>query len=77
MLDYEKSGDDLGLRSERAQMKWAYLMSITDGKAAGGGLARRHFRDSPRQPDDAIDDVLSELDDVTGANWDRIWKSGA
>ena len=34
VMAYEAEGEKLGLRSERAQMKWAYLMAATDGEIA-------------------------------------------
>lgn len=62
VLDYEASGDSIGLQSERAHMKWAYLMSITGGEAGNGDVARRAFRGSGKHPDDAIDDLIDDLE---------------
>lgn len=62
VLDYEATGDSIGLQSERAHMKWAYLMSITGGEAGNSDLAQRAFRDSGKHPDEAIDDLLDALD---------------
>lgn len=74
ILVYEVSGNKLGLQSERAHMKWAYLMSITDGKADSDGVAKDYFQKSPKHPDNAIDDVLKALDEAVGDDWDRIWQ---
>lgn len=62
VLDHEASGNAIGLQSERAHMNWAYLMSITDGEAGKGPLARRTFRDSDKHPDEAIDYLLNALE---------------
>ncbi|UXT51854.1 hypothetical protein FY136_21785 [Agrobacterium tumefaciens] len=70
VLIYEASGNTLGLQSERAHMKWAYLMSITDGKADSDGIAKAYFQKNSKHPDDAIDDVL----DTLGDHWDRLWQ---
>ncbi|RNF33565.1 hypothetical protein [Paracoccus methylarcula] len=62
----EKTGKEMGLESEQAHMKWAYLMSITGGRADQDGVAKAHFQGSYKHPDDAIDDVLDELDEALG-----------
>jgi hypothetical protein len=74
---YEASGNELGLRSERAHMKWSYLMSITEGGANQDGVAKSYFRSSSKHPDDAIDDILDALDDAVGDRWDSLWRGGA
>jgi len=73
VLNYEKSGNALGLESERAHMKWAYLMSITNAGAAEGAVAKGYFQSSSKHPDDAIDDILDELDNMAGAHWNEFW----
>lgn len=74
VLIYEASGNTLGLQSERAHMKWAYLMSITDGKADSDGIAKAYFQRNSKHPDNAIDDVLDALHDAAGNQWDRLWQ---
>ncbi len=64
VLDYEATGDSIGLQSERAHMKWAYLMSITGGEAGNDDLAQRAFRDNGKHPDEAIDDLFHSLEKV-------------
>lgn len=65
VLAYEAAGDRMGLRSERAHMKWAYGMSVT-----GGGLdaeeTRAVLQDGEAHPDTRIDLVLEAMDDL----WD-------
>jgi hypothetical protein len=73
VLSYEASGTRLGLASERAHMKWAYLMSITNGGAQDSGEARDYFQLQSKHPDDAIDDLLQELERTVGNGWDAIW----
>ncbi|MGQ8634655.1 hypothetical protein ACUTJJ_24610 [Agrobacterium sp. DKPNP3] len=77
VLIYEASGDTIGLQSERAHMKWAYLMSITDGKADSDGIAKAYFQKNSKHPDDAIDDVLDALDEAAGDRWNRFWQGAA
>ncbi|WP_174020586.1 hypothetical protein G6L89_009290 [Agrobacterium fabrum] len=77
VLIYEASGDTIGLQSERAHMKWAYLMSITDGKADSDGIAKAYFQKNSKHPDDAIDDVLDALDEAAGDHWNRFWQGAA
>ena len=61
---YESDGNALGLRSERAHMKWAYLMSVSDGEIAKRPETRQFFLESSKHPDDRIDDLLDMFDDV-------------
>lgn len=77
VLIYEASGNTIGLQSERAHMKWAYLMSITDGKADSDGIAKAYFQKNSKHPDDAIDDVLDALDKAAGDRWNRFWQGAA
>lgn len=77
VLIYEASGDTIGLQSERAHMKWAYLMSITDGKADSDGIAKAYFQKNSKHPDDAIDDVLDALDEAAGDHWNRFRQGAA
>ncbi len=73
VLSYEASGTRLGLASERARMEWAYLMSITRGGIRDSGEARDYFQLQSKHPDDAIDDLLQELERTVGNGWDAIW----
>ncbi|MGF9562782.1 hypothetical protein [Neorhizobium sp. JUb45] len=76
VLSYETSGTRLGLASERAHMKWAYLMSITDG-GCDGPEAENFFNDTAKHPDDAIDDLLVAFEKSSGGEWDDIWAGSA
>ncbi|PDT11912.1 hypothetical protein CO655_06620 [Rhizobium sp. M1] len=73
VLSYEASGTRLGLASERAHMKWAYLMSITNGGIQDSVEARDYFRLPSKHPDDAIDDLLLDLERAAGDDWENIW----
>jgi hypothetical protein len=73
VLSYEASGTRLGLASERAHMKWAYLMSITHGGMEDSAEAGDYFRLPSKHPDDLIDDLLLELDRGAGEDWENIW----
>lgn len=64
IVEYERSGDAMGLQSERAHMKWAYLMSVSDGEIATSSAAKSFFSESSKHPDDRIDDVMDEFGDA-------------
>lgn len=69
---YEQSGDAMGLQSERAHMKWAYLMSLSDGGIAKSGATRQYFAANQKHPDERIDDLLDEFDEA----WDQLERAG-
>jgi hypothetical protein len=62
IIQYERSGNAIGLSSERAHMKWAYLMSVSGGDIAKGQETREFFVASSKHPDDRIDDLVHMLD---------------
>jgi hypothetical protein len=62
IVEYEKSGDALGLQSERAHMKWAYLMSVSDAVFATAPETKQFFAESAKHPDDRIDDLMDMFD---------------
>jgi hypothetical protein len=64
IVEYEQSGDAMGLKSERAHMKWAYLMSVSDGEIAKSSATKSFFSESSKHPDDRIDDVMDEFGDA-------------
>jgi hypothetical protein len=64
IVTYEQTGDALGLKSERAHMKWAYLMSVSDGEMANRPETRQYFLESSKHPDDRIDNLMHMFDDV-------------
>jgi hypothetical protein len=64
ILEYEQAGNDLGLQSERAHMKWAYLMSVSGGELGKRAETRKFFNESSKHPDDRIDDILDMFDEV-------------
>ena len=57
----ELSGQALGLVSERAQMKWAYLMLITKGEAEGDPTISAFIRGDGRHADRQVDEVMRQL----------------
>lgn len=59
---YENTGNAYGLTSERAHMKWAYLMSVSDGDIDNAPQTREFFRQSSKHPDDRIDDLMDLAD---------------
>lgn len=71
VMSYEAAGARLGLASERAHMKWAYLMSITESEC-DGPEAEKFFRETAKHPDDAIDDLLVALDNAAGDDWQHF-----
>jgi hypothetical protein len=56
------SEEKLGLQSERAHMKWAYLMSVSDGVFATAPETKQFFAESARHPDNRIDDLMDMFD---------------
>ncbi len=72
VLAYEIAGARLGLASERAHMKWAYLMSITDGEC-DTLETEKFFAETTKHPDDAIDDLLIAFDTAAGDDWQHFW----
>jgi len=72
VLSCEASGTRLGLASERAHMKWAYLVSITEG-GVHAPEAEMFFRQNAKHPDDAIDDLLAAFDKAAGDDWQGFW----
>jgi hypothetical protein len=62
VIQYENSGDAVGLKSERAHMKWAYLMSLSNGEMARKPETRDFFRETSKHPDDRIDDLMDAFD---------------
>ena len=56
----QATGTALGLSSERAQMKWAYLMVLTDGRAAGTPEVVRFIRSGP-SPDAQVDEAMRQV----------------
>ena len=59
---YEEAGNAHGLESERAHMKWAYLMSVSNGGIDKAPETRAFFRQSSKHPDDRIDDLMDLAD---------------
>ena len=61
VVAYEASGRTLGLSSELAQMKWAYLMLVTQGRAAEMPEVTGHIRSGNGPADSQVDDVMRQL----------------
>ena len=71
VLDYEATGDSIGLQSERAHMKCAYLMSITGGEAGKSDLARRACAPAKDTQGQHIDNI-GELILVAGTGFEPV-----
>lgn len=67
ILTYERTGTALGIQSERAHMKWAYLSLIGGDSPEFLAAAKDALEDSVFSPDRALDDILNALDET----WER------
>lgn len=56
----ERSGRELGLRSEAAHGQWAFLMITTGGRIKEGELVRRAVGEA-RDPDRAVTELMREM----------------
>ena len=70
--EYEASGEAHGLQSERAQMKWAYLNSVSNGEIGKHKETKKFFAESKKHPDDRVDDLM----DIADEAWDQIEGAG-
>jgi hypothetical protein len=67
VLACERSGSQLGLRSEAAQAQWAFLMVTTGGEIEKGELVRRAVGRS-HDPDKAVGDLMQEMVNLSQAD---------
>lgn len=57
-LASEKSADELGIKTERGRARWAYVMMMSDGKAAEGAEVRNYIRDGGDTPDNRVKSLI-------------------
>ncbi|OLP47041.1 DUF4123 domain-containing protein [Rhizobium oryziradicis] len=60
-LASEKSADELGIKTERGRARWAYVMMMSDGKAAEGAEVRNYIRDGGDTPDNRVKSLIQHI----------------
>jgi hypothetical protein len=66
-LASEQSADALGIRSERARARWAYLMMLSDGKAVEQPEVTAFLTAGPQSPDVRVRDLMRHTVDALRA----------
>ncbi len=61
VLRAEETGKALGIAGERAHLKWAYIMLITNGKAATSPQVTSAITSGGRPPDEAVEIVMRQV----------------
>jgi hypothetical protein len=54
----EKTADELGIETERGRARWAYVMMLSDGKAAGLPEVRGFIRSGSASPDEQVSALM-------------------
>jgi Domain of unknown function (DUF4123) len=54
----EKTADELGIETERGRARWAYVMMLSDGKAADVKEVRGFIRSGPASPDEQVSALM-------------------
>jgi hypothetical protein len=54
----EKTADELGTEIERGRARWAYVMMLSDGKAAGLPEVRGFIRNGSASPDEQVSALM-------------------
>ncbi len=67
-LASEKSADELGIKSERGRARWAYVMVMSDGKAADAPEVRDFIRDGGDTPDNRVKSLIANAADALRSN---------
>ncbi|TWF50077.1 DUF4123 domain-containing protein [Neorhizobium alkalisoli] len=62
-LASERSADELGIKTERGRARWAYVMMMSDGKAAGAPEVRNYVRDGGDTPDNRVKSLIQHAVD--------------
>jgi hypothetical protein len=57
-LASEKTADELGIETERGRARWAYVMMLSDGKAADVKEVRSFVRNGPASPDEQVSALM-------------------
>ncbi|MEL4375993.1 DUF4123 domain-containing protein [Brucella cytisi] len=57
-LASESSADELGIKTERGRARWAYVMMLSDGKAAKLKEVRSYIQDGRDSPDNRVKSLI-------------------
>ena len=57
-LASETTADELGIETERGRARWAYVMMLSDGKAADIRQVRGFIRNGPASPDEQVSALM-------------------
>ncbi len=63
-LASEPSADELGIRTERGRTRWAYVMMMSDGKAAEAPEIRSYVTDGKDTPDNRVKALIGHAVDA-------------
>ncbi|MFD1747405.1 DUF4123 domain-containing protein [Rhizobium helianthi] len=67
-LASETSADELGIKTERGRARWAYVMMMSDGKAANAPEVRNYIRDGGDTPDNRVKSLIQHTVDALRSN---------
>ena len=67
-LASEKSADELGIKTERGRARWAYVMIMSDGKAADAPEVRNYVGDGGDTPDNRVKSLIDHTVDALRSN---------
>ncbi len=67
-LASEKSADELGIKTERGRARWAYVMIMSDGKAADAPEVRNYLGDGGDTPDNRVKSLIDHTVDALRSN---------
>ena len=71
-LASEGTADELGVRTERGRARWAYVMMLSDGKAAETPEVRAFVQQPGRgRPDDRVRELIGHTADALRASEKR------
>ena len=57
-LSSEKTADELSIETERGRARWAYVMMLSDGKAADIEQVRGFIQNGPANPDAQVSALM-------------------
>lgn len=63
-LASEQSADELGIKTERGRARWAYVMTVSDGKAASLPEVRDYIQDGKDTPDNRVKSLIQHTADA-------------
>ncbi|MCJ8510731.1 DUF4123 domain-containing protein [Rhizobium lemnae] len=67
-LASETSADELGIKTERGRARWAYVMMMSDGKAAKAPEVCGYIRDGGDTPDNRVKSLIQHAADALRSN---------